>query len=198
MARADNFAIPRSLNDIEVRASAWRYAFGYQDAWIPDIIRILEHDLYEIDGSYTFRVMFQHEMKDCEGISNFAPYEICIREDVYIRATRGDGRARFTCAHELGHYVLHCGESRPRGPRLVTDTIQSTYMSSEWQANTFARCFLLPSHIVRQFSTALEVAECCNVSLQVAEIRVKELGLNKKKRELPEEVLEFLRQKGRR
>jgi hypothetical protein len=151
MARADNFATPRTKFDIELKALAWRYAFGCQASWCPDIVRILEYDIYEIDPDYTFRVMSLEEMHDNEGYTSFAPYEICIREDVCLKATHSDGRARFTLAHELGHYVLHSGEGRPRAPTLVTEKIQLTYMSSEWQANTFAAHFLCQAILCDSF-----------------------------------------------
>jgi Zn-dependent peptidase ImmA (M78 family) len=71
-------------------------------------------------------------------------------------------------------------------------------MSSEWQANTFAAHFLMPDYIVRQFLSALDLAQCCQVSMQAAQNRFEELGLHKRKRELPPEVLEYLIAKGRR
>jgi Zn-dependent peptidase ImmA (M78 family) len=82
-----------------------------------------------------------------------------------------------TLAHELGHLVMHPGaaklrmESGNRTPPKIRP-----YESAEWQARKFAAFFLLPTHVVRQFGSAREVADSCQVSLQAAEIRCNEVG----------------------
>jgi hypothetical protein len=49
------------------------------------------------------------------------------------------------------------------------------YESAEWQARKFGSLFLMPSHIVIDFTSAREIAECCRVSIQAAEIRFSEV-----------------------
>jgi hypothetical protein len=54
------------------------------------------------------------------------------------------------------------------------------FESAEWQARKFAAFFLLPEHIVRQFSSPRELSDCCHVSQQAAEIRFAEVAHVKK------------------
>jgi hypothetical protein len=190
MARADNFAQPRSRSEIEQTALSWRIAFQCEDSWSPDIINILEHVVPELDEDFLLRVGSRSKMRDELGFTNFSPPEIWLREDIYDAALRGDGRSRFTAAHELGHFLLHTGVGKPR-LAIVTAEIQSSRRISEAQANCFAAAFLMPAHIVRQFSSASELAQCCNVSGQAAQNRMDELGI-KPKRELPPDIAKIL------
>lgn len=58
------------------------------------------------------------------------------------RVTAHEGRCRFTCAHELGHLLLHRGVSDVfRETRLDADFTTDVY---EWQADRFAAAFLMP------------------------------------------------------
>jgi Zn-dependent peptidase ImmA (M78 family) len=162
------------------------------------MLHIIEHMLAALDEDFCFRVLSKDRMGTELGVTNFSPPEICIREDVYLHASKNNGAARFTCAHELGHFLLHSGESRPRKLGLVDERIQERFLSSEWQADYFAAAFLMPFHVVRQFSTPLELAESCNVSLTAATNRMQELQLIKRgSRPLPPIVIEFLRSKNR-
>lgn len=64
--------------------------------------------------------------------------------------------ARFVCAHELGHIILH--------PRVNTAfLLHSTLFSVdklERQANTFAICLLTAARSPSDFSDGLTVCEC--------------------------------------
>lgn len=68
-------------------------------------------------------------------------------------ATHANVRQRFTIAHELGHYVLHCGHSTQT--RLFIDRYvafrrddHSGDDQEESQANAFAASLLMPSRLV--------------------------------------------------
>lgn len=54
-----------------------------------------------------------------------------------------EARFRFTCAHELGHVLLH---SRIKAPRFrdADPEDETTFDRYEWQANRFAAAFLMP------------------------------------------------------
>jgi len=57
-----------------------------------------------------------------------------------------EGRFRFTCAHELGHQVLH-----RRGTATFTDTkvmLSGPRQRVEWEADRFAAAFLMPIPLV--------------------------------------------------
>ena len=120
-------------------------------------------------------------MGDAEAYTELNPPIIVVRESVYWQGKRNDGRAQMTFAHEFGHLVLHPGASKPRMESGNFSRVQlRPFESAEWQARKFAAYFLLPEHIVRQFSTLRELSECCHVSYQAAEIRFAEVAHIKK------------------
>lgn len=171
---------PKSANDIEAKALAWRDALGVSNAWAPDVIDLFERKLPKLVPSYALTVRPDDEMiaiGDAEAYTEFNPPLIAVRNSVYILASRKDGRARMTFAHEFGHLVLHPGAAKLR---IETGNQSAArvkpYESAEWQARKFGAFFLLPSHVVREFWSPRELADACHVSLQAAEIRFQEVG----------------------
>ena len=69
---------------------------------------------------------------------------------------------------------------RPRAVDVERKREIKPYESAEWQANKFASLFLMPRHIVREFSSVDELIAGCKVSRQAAEIRFSEVGHVKK------------------
>lgn len=106
--------------------------------------------------------------------------------------THRDERQRFTLAHELGHFVLHSGESS-----LFTDVQlfkrQSEGYTSreermEQEANYFAASILMPEQIIRREANNMQcdlhddenvgkLAEKFNVSLPAMTFRLINLGI---------------------
>jgi Zn-dependent peptidase ImmA (M78 family) len=176
----DFLVLPKSAKQLEVKALDWRHAFGIDDVWAPDVIELFEVKLPKFFPKYTLMVRSDEEMQAIDGAeayTSFNPPLIAVRNSVYLDAARNDGRARMTFAHEFGHLVLHPGAQKLRseGTRDLTKKLRA-FESAEWQARKFAAYFLLPDHIVRQFGTPREMAACCHVSLQAAEIRFDEVG----------------------
>lgn len=84
---------------------------------------------------------------------------------VYERAAEGNGRDRFTLAHEVGHYFLHDdGLTYARSSTKIP-----SYCNPEWQANTFASAFLIPKSKTVTMSIE-EIMNTCKVSFQAATI----------------------------
>lgn len=103
-------------------------------------------------SSISYGVKESSQISGVEAISVFEPMssQFCIylREDVYEDLLDGQPRALFTCAHEIGHWVLHSTELRaartlPHG--LARGAGHPVYCDSEWQANVFAGAFLAPT-----------------------------------------------------
>lgn len=106
---------------------------------------------------------------------------------MYDRLLRGDGRARFTAAHELGHAILHVDEvevDMVAGEPL--DVGKTRFIpwdrNPERQANIFAAHFLMPTCMVRvvasrRCATSDTVAGVFCISESAASYRLKELGL---------------------
>ncbi len=84
----------------------------------------------------------------------------------------GGNRARFTIAHELGHYFLHS-----RAGKIPLEVERDGDGRPEWEANWFAAAFLMPAASFRakvaQGLTTAELAEAFGVSEAAVEVRQK-------------------------
>lgn len=172
----DAFVKALSARDIERLATAWREAFGVSEAWVPDLIDILESKLPQIFPDFTLVVRDDDVMEDAEAYTQSNPPRIVLRESVYRGAASSNARCRMTLAHELGHLVLHKGALNARHTTPTDPPIMKLYNSAEWQARKFAAYFLMPEHVVRQFGSLQDLAANCVVSHQAAGIRMDEVG----------------------
>lgn len=98
--------------------------------------------------------------------------------DIFVASDVGPLRARFTIAHELGHYFLHSANA-PNGKMIAERYGKGR---AEWEANWFAAGFLMPEHAFRQLHAKhagylADIANEFQVSLAAAEIRAKDIGL---------------------
>src|SRR3954447_4683735 len=72
-----------------------------------------------------------------------------------VEATRSAGRRRFTIAHELGHWHLHCRAAVAHARFCRSDEIGGTTAEAraaeaiEREANRFAAALLMPAELVR-------------------------------------------------
>ena len=96
MSGYDLFVAPINREVIDAKAWAFRYAFGADDAWAPDIARILEHELPKILSGFALRVLSREAMPADEARTHHSVPAIDIREDIYERLCDWDGRARMT------------------------------------------------------------------------------------------------------
>jgi hypothetical protein len=182
-----------SVRDIEAKALAWREAFGDPLSWAPDLLRILEHKLPSLYPDFALVVSRNESMINAEAYTQFSPPQIVVSDRVYQEAQDQHPRARWTLAHEFGHFVLHEAISKPRAANPVRNSIiKRAYNSAEWQAHKFAAHFLMPEHIASQFQSPAELAQSCNVSLTAAKKRFGEMTREPITR-LPKAVEEFLR-----
>ncbi len=103
-----------------------------------------------------------------------------LRESLTTRASAGDPQAIFDVVHELGHLVLHPNRG-PELPRMIDGNIRSRGLdknsSAEYQANRFARAFLMLPEEIEQFDDVDPLAENCNVPVKQAELRLTEFRL---------------------
>lgn len=105
---------------------------------------------------------------------------------IYDNLMDGNGRARFTAAHEAAHALYHRNEIRaalPHGAHrgLYRKTDIPYYKNPEWQADKFAATFLMPEPAVRvavqQFGPNVRtLARTFQVSEMAMEFRLGELG----------------------
>jgi Zn-dependent peptidase ImmA (M78 family) len=109
--------------------------------------------------------------------------------DANLIHNRGDGRFRFTCAHELAHWVLdkeyfqHLGETAAMSKKIIKSSEVASGI--ERQANRLACFLLMPKGTVKSAfhetkcreSATTVLAKQFNVSQQAMGIRLKEMGL---------------------
>jgi Zn-dependent peptidase ImmA (M78 family) len=169
---------PRSTKKIEQIALAWRSTLGAPNEWAPNMIDLIENRIPPLFRTFALVVREDSDLGEAEAFTEFSPPQIVVQNTVYLKAARGDGRSRMTLAHELGHLVMHAGiQSNAR--MIVGNKPAPTsklYRSAEWQARKFASLFLMPTHVVKEFTSHRQLAECCLVSQQAALIRWSEVN----------------------
>jgi Zn-dependent peptidase ImmA (M78 family) len=160
---------PMSWDAISSSADDVRRALGLGDTQFIPVMDIIERVMDQQLELLEFRVGDRFHMGNAEGHTCPAGTFIELREDVYAGALAGDGRARFTAAHELGHWILHA--KRPLA-RLKPNERPGAFERSEPQANQFAAEFLMPRQFFRRGDTAATLARRHGVSIHASELRI--------------------------
>ena len=163
----------KSIPLIREEASCVRKALGLGLKKV-NMIAIIEFILPRLLPSFSYEIRSKKQMGNDEALTYPDKSLICIREDVYINATNGVGRAQFTLAHEIGHLVMH---SNLRGSMAYARNSLShkIYEDSEWQADTFASEFLMPYSEAMKCPNASEIAEKFGVSISASETRYRKI-----------------------
>lgn len=157
---------PRSRKDIRRLVSDIRKALNIENEIYVDIVRLVENVLPSISKDYSFEVCSIEEMRENHGLT--VGHTIKIREDVYERAVRGEGRDRMTIAHEFGHLFMHSD-----APKALARGKVAVWKDPEWQASAFAGEFLVPFYLVKGMNV-YEIAEKCGVSVQAANYQLSQ------------------------
>lgn len=168
-----------TTEQIRARVTDLRSALGYEEPYFP-IAEFLDVGLPRIVPEFTLRVVEDDVLGEQEGVTVPDELTIILPERVYMGALAGNGRDRFTCAHELGHLVLHRSMTLARVPESGTliyrRPLHPNTEDSEWQADTYAAEFLMPVEAVREFAkTGNRLARECGVSLKAAMNRLMNL-----------------------
>lgn len=170
-------AKPISREDLANLAKKLREYMGLGNSYYFPIIQMIELILPEIDEKFDLEIVEENELPPNTYALTYPDESIMqIRIDVYNGVCKDQGRARFTLAHELCHYLLHdeTNISFARNTKKLP-----AYVDPEWQANAFAAELLIPKKLIEGL-TVNEIIEKCGVSRQCAEIQMKYCG-NKKK-----------------
>lgn len=101
-----------------------------------------------------------------------------------IEAHRSSGRRRFTIAHELGHWVLHCGGQAVGAQYCRSEDVgaHAAGREIERQANAFAAALLMPAAAVREAAAGHQLnvhvlADLFGVSAPAMRVRLTALRL---------------------
>jgi hypothetical protein len=130
-----------------------------------------------------YEVVDNHLLSDVDATTKLinGVVVITVKQSVDQKAEWGEGRARMTLAHELGHGVMHAAEgavdNRATGAGGTTELSKTRASeSAEHQAKVFASAFLIdderalellsPEEISMEFVVSFEAAEICYERLQ--------------------------------
>ncbi len=169
---------PLSWKAIEAQALNDRMIMGYRDEFYLPLSNI-ENLMQSIDPEFCLLVENQGVLGSKEGIAQPWNHCITLREDVAQGLEDGNYRARFTLAHELGHYRLH-GKELIGFARNTTDT-WSSYCDSEKQANEYAARLLMPKHLLEQCHSVNDVRDLFGVSNSATELNFRMLKEDNRK-----------------
>ncbi len=171
MLQHSAIAVPLSRNDIRGLTHQIRRSIGANDDLLFPIMEFVEIVLPQKIPGFVLAVCEETEMGDCHGIALPEKNLINIREDVYDRACRGEGRDRMTVAHELGHFFLH-RPGKVAMARVLPGAVIPAYKNPEWQVMAFAAELLMPAHLIRSLSVE-QISVLCCVSLSAAQVQKK-------------------------
>jgi len=160
------FVVPgKSKREILTATYVLRSLFNKLDEPYIRVERIIER-LDTVDPTFQYQYWDNNAFpKGMEAYYDPATNSMHIPDITYNNAVNGEGRARFTLAHELGHYFL--------GHKAVMarqDQIVPKYCQSEWQANTFASYFIAPPHILYKCANPYAVSTMFGMSKSAAKI----------------------------
>lgn len=164
-------AKPRSTKNIEMIAEQIRATLNLKNDLYFPVVEFIENILPNVDTEFNYNYCSKDDMPpNTYAYYNSTENVMHIREDVYEAACMGDGRHRFTLAHEIGHYLLH--SEGVCLSRSVSVSEIKPYFNPEWQANTFASALLMPRNLIKNM-TINQIVEECGTSFQAASIAYK-------------------------
>ena len=173
MSTGDDYKVPpMSWAAIGNRADRFRQQFGLHVFPEAPVIELIEQVLDYQLNMVRFDVGSHHEMGRAEGYTCPNGEFIMLREDVYEKACSGEGRARFTAAHELGHWALHTNVPLARAKR---GDGTKPYCLAEPQANQFAAQFLMPQNFIYTTDREQDLIERFGVSWDAAHHRLRSI-----------------------
>ncbi|UDL91009.1 ImmA/IrrE family metallo-endopeptidase [Mesorhizobium sp. PAMC28654] len=186
-----------SVETIEKRANFVRDKLNIDSVFAFDMHCALER-LQQKAKNFSFRCGRDDELGDNEATMDDETGTLVARASILDDIKAGQTRARFTIAHELGHYFLgHEGQRRRNPNKDVYVTFRER--SEESEANIFASYFLVPTKLAWDMKNPEEISNRFQVSLQAADIAFERVQTARRKakgekRRLPGAVIDFLKE----
>lgn len=173
----------RSNLEIRQLAKKTRDFFGIAGERHVDVLACLaSKSIWTVNGKkrLNFLVRPDLEMGNTDGMTSHGKdvVTIAIKQSVHDAAFMGDGRARNTLAHELGHAVMHNSIEMPRRAlgNITPKWLKSKpFESAEHQVRVFAPAFLINDLIAETLRTADDISIEFGISSESAEIYFEEL-----------------------
>jgi len=170
-----------SDDELRKKAYAARAAFSLGTKITFDILRLIENQLPVIDPDFSLQIdpdgshgenLHIYSDSNGETINRFVSTEW-----LYKAADVGTEDSRFKLAHELAHWILHRTQTHTFLRSSRTNKILSKiHKTAEIEADFFAREFLMPFPLVREFTSADALARAAKVPLWLAKNRLREIG----------------------
>jgi transcriptional regulator with XRE-family HTH domain len=156
---------PRAAEAIWKTAEGIRQIFVAPECLAFPIIDVLEMKLHRMQPEFVLQVYERADMDGDEGRAIPEENTIVLAEDVYLAACNGDGRARFTACHELGHLLLH-------GQTILSRSSDGyeIFRDAEWQADCFAGALLVSRAHCEESWTTEDVASKFQITRHAAEV----------------------------
>jgi hypothetical protein len=181
MSTDDYVVDPLRDHEVRERAKTLRRELGWADAERVDPLSLESRtEIWTVRGKKPFKLELaaDAEMPGDSGLTTYDGSNIVVKIPRHIRhkAFMGDGYARFTIAHELGHATLHLdklmqGAALPR--RMAGNVLPKwipKFKSAEHQANVFGAALLINETTARELSSPEEISVQAGVSLTAARI----------------------------
>ncbi len=165
-------AIPRNRQNIRKEAYRVRQELGFHDKENFPIMHVLENILPVLFPEFNLIPVSDNSLPGRMAETAPERMEIRVKESVYDAACRGDAWARMVMAHELGHFILHNGQSTAfayvdRNSRLSPD------VDPERQADIFAAELLIPIHLIKDMNV-YQVQKHFGVSRSAANAQMRQ------------------------
>ncbi len=140
----------------------------------PDLMDVLGR-LPSIHPQFKLKIVPDFELPRADARAYCKAWILKIRESTVNAVERyGNGRARFTLAHELGHLFL--GHPRSLDRKRPDQEIAPADRLLEEEANAFAAEFLAPGHLISPEQTADDIGSLFQISFEAAARRSYEFG----------------------
>lgn len=168
-----DFVVPaRRWAEISGIADNVRHRLGLWDEPHLPVMELLERVMDHRLSLFRLEVADHAEMEGAEGYTCPKGEFIRLREDVYNGAWKGEGRPRFTAAHELGHWAMHTNIPLARAKR---GDGTPAFRLAEPQANRFAAEILMPRRFISSWDDENDLMERFGVSWEAARNRISYL-----------------------
>ena len=173
---------PKSSEQIRQIACDLRQSLRTENQRAPDLW-VLLRKLPTVYPHFKCKAVRDSDLPNIEAKAYGKACVLKIRES-FLTALKyyGDGRARFTVAHEIGHIALGHPGNQPRA-KADPEREVATEPLLEKEANQFAAEFLIPTDLVNPSMSADEISRRFQVSIDAAAHRKRQLENDASKRQ---------------
>lgn len=172
MVELSRVAQPRTREELEELAWRARGSLGlFPDEYVP-MVQLIEHVLPNLIDGFEMRVAEQDKLGPAEAITHESRPIITFSERTYEALCQDRPRPRMTAAHELGHLLLHTGQSAYAFTRRYDARVDP-----ERQADIFAAAFLMPECAFLRVRSIEEAMKKFGVTRDAATCRARTLRM---------------------